>query len=175
MRVFIGRNASISPRRTRLLKIQAMRNFLDLSFSAVRRLATTALMVWVCVGVSPALAQTFKMPCEVEGVIPALDDLKIKPEKATMEIQTMGKNIFLKLNGPGLYQVQVSSLTAEDFIGKNLTSAKEMGAYRKNKVTGVESEIRIEQATVLLSAYTDTVYQGKKVRLNITGPCTVPR
>ena len=175
MRVFIGRNASISPRRTRLLKIQAMRNFFDLSFSAVRRLATTALMVCGCVGVTPSLAQTFKMPCEVEGVIPALDDLKIKPEKATMEIQTMGKNIFLKLNGPGLYQVQVSSLTAEDFIGKNLTSAKEMGAYRKNKVTGVESEIRIEQATVMLSAYTDTVYQGKKVRLNITGPCTVPR
>ena len=144
-------------------------------FSAVRRLAITVLMVWGCVGGSSAWAQTFKMPCEVEGVIPVLDELKIKPEKATIEIQTMGKNIFLKLNGPGLYQVQVSSLTAEDFVGKNLTNAKEMGAYRKNKVTGVESEIRIEQATVLLSAYTDTVYQGKKVRLNITGPCTVPR
>lgn len=152
-----------------------MRNFLDLSLPAVRRMAVAAMVVWGCVCATPALAQTFKMPCEVEGVIPALDDLKIKPEKATMEIQTMGKNIFLKLNGPGLYQVQVSSLTAEDFVGKNLTSAKEMGAYRKNKLTGTESEIRIEQATVLLSAYTDTVYQGKKVRLNITGPCTVPR
>ena len=144
-------------------------------FSAVRRLAITVLMVWGGGGGSSAWAQTFKMPCEVEGVIPVLDELKIKPEKATIEIQTMGKNIFLKLNGPGLYQVQVSSLTAEDFVGKNLTNAKEMGAYRKNKVTGVESEIRIEQATVLLSAYTDTVYQGKKVRLTITGPCTVPR
>ena len=147
----------------------------DPFFSALRRLTLAALSVWGCVGMAPALAQTFKMPCEVEGVIPALEDLKIKPEKATMEIQTMGKNIFLKLNGPGLYQVQVSSLTAEDFVGKNLTTAKEMGAYRKNKLTGAESEIRIEQATVLLSAYTDTVYQGKKVRLNITGPCTVPR
>lgn len=149
--------------------------FLDFSLPAVRRLTVAALAVWGCVCAVPAMAQTFKMPCEVEGVIPALDDLKIKPEKATMEIQTMGKNIFLKLNGPGLYQVQVSSLTAEDFVGKNLTTAKEMGAYRKNKLTGAEAEIRIEQATVLLTAYTDTVYQGKKVRLNITGPCTVPR
>ncbi len=152
-----------------------MRMNFDPFLSVLRRLTLAALSVWGCVGRTPALAQTFKMPCEVEGVIPALDDLKIKPEKATMEIQTMGKNIFLKLNGPGLYQVQVSSLTAEDFVGKNLTTAKEMGAYRKNKLTGAESEIRIEQATVLLSAYTDTVYQGKKVRLNITGPCTVPR
>ncbi len=152
-----------------------MRMNFDPFLSVLRRLTLAALSVWGCVGMTPALAQTFKMPCEVEGVIPALDDLKIKPEKATMEIQTMGKNIFLKLNGPGLYQVQVSSLTAEDFVGKNLTTAKEMGAYRKNKLTEAESEIRIEQATVLLSAYTDTVYQGKKVRLNITGPCTVPR
>ncbi len=152
-----------------------MRMNFDPFLSVLRRLTLAALSVWGCVGMTPALAQTFKMPCEVEGVIPALDDLKIKPEKATMEIQTMGKNIFLKLNGPGLYQVQVSSLTAEDFVGKNLTTAKEMGAYRKNKLTGAESEIRIEQATVLLSAYTDTVYQGKKVRLNITAPCTVPR
>lgn len=152
-----------------------MRFFLDLSLQAVRGLAVVALAVWGGVCATPAMAQTFKMPCEVEGVIPALDDLKIKPEKATMEIQTMGKNIFLKLNGPGLYQVQVSSLTAEDFVGKNLTTAKEMGAYRKNKLTGAEAEIRIEQATVLLTAYTDTVYQGKKVRLNITGPCTVAR
>ncbi|MEY4419631.1 MAG: hypothetical protein RLZZ498_227 [Pseudomonadota bacterium] len=175
MRVFIGRNASITLRHTRLLKIQLMRMFLNPFCQFVQRVTVAALTVCGCMAVTPAQAQTFKMPCEVEGVIPALEDLKIKPEKATMEIQTMGKNIFLKLNGPGLYQVQVSSLTAEDFIGKNLTSAKEMGAYRKNKLTGVESEIRIEQATVMLSAYTDTVYQGKKVRLNITGPCTVPR
>jgi hypothetical protein len=152
-----------------------MRIFSLFSFLFVRRLALAGLTVWGCLCATAVMAQTFKMPCEVEGVIPALDDLKIKPEKATIEIQTMGKNIFLKLNGPGLYQVQVSSLTAEDFVGKNLTTAKEMGAYRKNKLTGAESEIRIEQATVLMSAYTDTVYQGKKVRLNITGPCTVPR
>ncbi len=138
-------------------------------------LRTLGLAVSLSLMAGVAHAQTFRMPCEAEATIPAMDDLKLETVKVVVEIQSMGKNIFLKLNGPGLYQVQVSSLTAEDFVGKNLTTAKEMGAYRKNKLTGAEAEIRIEQATVLLTAYTDTVYQGKKVRLNITGPCTVPR
>jgi hypothetical protein len=122
-----------------------------------------------------ALAQTFKMPCEVEGVIPALDDRKIKPEKVVIEIQSMGKNIFLKMNGPAPYLVQASSLATEDFTGKNLTTPKEMGAFRKHKVTGAESEIRIDQATVVVSAYNDIEFHGKKVRIHITGPCSVPR
>jgi hypothetical protein len=50
-----------------------------------------------------------------------------------------------------------------------------MGAFRKHKVSGAESEIRIAQATVIVTAFTDTTYLGKKVRVNITGPCSVPR
>jgi hypothetical protein len=123
----------------------------------------------------PAFAQTFKMPCEVEGVIPAMDDLKIKPQKVVIEIQSMGKNIFLKMNGPEPYVLIANSLATEEYTGKNLTTAKEMGAFRKHKVTGAESEIRIEQATVIVTAFTDTVYMGKKVRVNITGPCGMPR
>jgi hypothetical protein len=122
-----------------------------------------------------AFAQTFKMPCEVEATIPAMEDVKIKPQKVVIEIQSMGKNIFLKMNGPEPYLVMANSLATEDFTGKNLTTPKEMGAFRKHKVTGAESEIRIEQATVIVTAYTDTTYMGKKVRVNITGPCSVPR
>jgi len=122
-----------------------------------------------------ASAQTFKMPCEVEASIPAQEDVKIKPQKVVIEIQSMGKNIFLKMNGPEPYLLIANSLATEEYTGKNLTTAKEMGAFRKHKVTGAESEIRIEQATVIVSAYHDTTYMGKKVRINITGPCTVPR
>jgi hypothetical protein len=71
--------------------------------------------------------------------------------------------------------VQASSLATEEFSGKNLTTPKEMGAFRKHKVTGAESEIRIDQATVVVSAFSDIEFQGKKVRINITGPCAVPR
>ena len=138
------------------------------------RFLQAALCAVALLGTS-AFAQTFKMPCEVEGVIPAMDDLKIKPQKVVIEIQSMGKNIFLKMNGPEPYLVMANSLATEDFTGKNLTTPKEMGAFRKHKVTGAESEIRIEQATVIVTAYTDTTYMGKKVRVNITGPCSVPR
>ena len=124
---------------------------------------------------TPAWAQTFKMPCEVEATIPAAEDVKIKPQKVVIEIQGMGKNIFLKMNGPEPYLLIANSLATEDYTGKNLTTAKEMGAFRKHKVTGAESEIRIDQATVVVSAYHDTTYMGKKVRVNITGPCSVPR
>ncbi len=124
---------------------------------------------------TPAFAQTFKMPCEVEGVIPAMDDLKVKPQKVVIEIQSMGKNIFLKMNGPEPYVLVANSLATEEFTGKNLTTPREMGAFRKHKVTGAESEIRIEQATVIVTAFTDTTYMGKKVRVNITGPCGMPR
>jgi hypothetical protein len=134
-------------------------------------------LMLMCIGLSgvPVYAQTFKMPCEVEATIPAQEDVKIKPQKVVIEIQSMGKNIFLKMNGPEPYLLIANSLATEDFTGKNLTTAKEMGAFRKHKVTGAESEIRIEQATVIVNAYHDTTYMGKKVRINITGPCTVPR
>ena len=124
---------------------------------------------------SVAFAQTFRMPCEVEATIPAQEDVKIKPQKVVIEIQSMGKNIFLKMNGPEPYLLIANSLATEEFTGKNLTTAKEMGAFRKHKVTGAESEIRIDQATVIVSAYHDTTYMGKKARVHITGPCSVPR
>jgi hypothetical protein len=121
-----------------------------------------------------AFAQTFKMPCQVEGVIPALEDRKLAPEKVEVEIQSMGKNIFLKVNGSRLYQVQASSLVTDDFAGKNLTSAKQLGAQRKHQLSGLMSEIRIERETVMLYAYNDIVYRGKTVRLMFEGPCTLP-
>jgi len=134
-----------------------------------------ALLLCLTVCAAPVYAQTFKMPCDVEATIPAQEEVKIKPQKVVIEIQSMGKNIFLKMNGPEPYLLIANSLATEEFTGKNLTTAKEMGAFRKHKVTGAESEIRIEQATVIVTAYHDTTYLGKKVRINITGPCSVPR
>ncbi len=138
------------------------------------RLLQAAICAAALLGV-PAFAQTFKMPCDVEATIPAMEDVKFKPQKVVIEIQSMGKNIFLKMNGPEPYLVQASSLETEEFTGKNLTTPKEMGAYRKHKVTGAESEIRIDQATVVVSAYSDSRYMGKKARIHITGPCSAPR
>jgi hypothetical protein len=79
---------------------------------------TTASVLFSIFLSQPVLAQTFKMSCELEGVIPALEDRKLKPEKVVVEIQTMGKNLFMKVVGSNLYTVQASSLTTEEFAGK---------------------------------------------------------
>ena len=120
-----------------------------------------------------AQAQTFKMPCEVTATIPAADDLKLPPETATMEIQGMGKNIFMRVNGSKYYNVTVNSLVTDEFVGKDLTTNKEMGAHRRFLKSGLESEIRIARQTVYLHAFHDTDYQGKRVRVFIEGPCKV--
>ena len=120
-------------------------------------------------------AQTFRMPCDVSATIPALDGLKLPPERADVEIQTMGKNIFLRLNGSKNYLVTVSSLSTDEFMGRNLTNNKEMGAWRKFISNSNESEIRIARQPVVLSAFHDIVYQGKLTRIYIEGPCTPPQ
>ena len=122
----------------------------------------------------PIWAQTFKIACELEGIIPALEDRKLKPEKVVVEIQTMGKNIFMKVVGSNFYTVQASSLTTEEFVGKNLTSEKLMGVTRKHKARGFESEIRIERETVMMTAFNDMDYRGKTVRVLLSGPCVRP-
>jgi hypothetical protein len=122
-----------------------------------------------------AWAQTFRMPCEVSASIPSLDGLKLPPERAEVEIQTMGKNIFLRLNGSKYYFVTVSSLSTDEFMGRNLTTGKEMGAWRKFIGNSNESEIRIARQSVTLTAYHDIVYQGKLTRIYIEGPCTPPQ
>jgi len=120
-------------------------------------------------------AQTFKMPCDVEATIPALDDKKLPPERIEIEIQGMGKNIFLKTNGSKYYHLITNSLITEDYVGKNLTTEKAMGATRKHKKTGYESEVLIDRQSVVLTAFHDIEENGKKLRVQFTGPCTLPR
>jgi len=135
---------------------------------------TTAVVLLGIFLSQPIWAQTFKIACELEGIIPALEDRKLKPEKVVVEIQTMGKNLFMKVVGSNFYTVQASSLTTEEFVGKNLTSEKLMGVTRKHKATGFESEIRIERETVMMTAFNDMDYRGKTVRVLLSGPCVRP-
>lgn len=137
--------------------------------------ARTLAVVFLGIFLSqPIWAQTFKIACELEGIIPALEDRKLKPEKVVVEIQTMGKNLFMKVVGSNFYTVQASSLTTEEFVGKNLTSEKLMGVTRKHKATGFESEVRIERETVMMTAFNDMDYRGKTVRVLLSGPCVRP-
>jgi hypothetical protein len=133
-----------------------------------------ALSIFLVLCAQSVYSQTFKMACELEGVIPALEDRKLSSEKVVVEIQTMGKNLFMKVVGSKLFTVQASSLATEEYVGKNLTTEKLMGVSRKHKVTGFESEIRIERESVMLTAFQDVDYRGKSVRVMLSGPCVRP-
>jgi hypothetical protein len=120
-----------------------------------------------------AQAQTFRLSCEVQGTIPVLEDRKLKPATVVVEMQSIGKNIFLKLSGSRYYEMKVSSLTTEAFTGTNLTTAGAIGARARHNDTGRVTEIRIERDTILLSGYNDIDFRGKVVRMNLEGPCAM--
>jgi hypothetical protein len=121
-----------------------------------------------------AQAQTYRLTCELQGTIPALDDRKFKPATVMVDIQGIGKNIFLKLNGPRYYEMKVSSLTTEAFTGTNLTTGVALGAKARHNETGRVTQILIARDTVQLTGYSDIEFRGKVLRMNLEGPCALP-
>lgn len=134
-------------------------------------------MLLVCLStMSPSLkAQSFIMPCDIQGVIPALEDKAVAPARVNVEIRTIGNNIFILLKGPAPYEMKLSTLTTNNNIGTNLTNPKFLGVRMKSKDTGREAEIKIDQKSVTLKGYNDIDYMGKFVRLVMSGPCTLPK
>jgi hypothetical protein len=128
----------------------------------------------------PALAQSqpqpqiFAMNCEVQGVMSDAPDQKLPPATVTIEIQSIGKNIFMNLKGPKMFEMRISSLETEKNLGKNLTNAAHMGVNSKNTESGAVSEIVIERSKIFLQAYKDNAVPGRLARLNFQGPCRLP-
>jgi hypothetical protein len=91
--VFTGLNGWRIARRMRRLSLLRMGT---MTMNPTR--LAHAMLFAAALFASSAFAQTFKMPCEVEATIPAMEDVKIKPQKVVIEIQSMGKNIFLKMS-----------------------------------------------------------------------------
>jgi hypothetical protein len=133
-----------------------------------------ACALFCCLISSSAFAEVFKMSCEVDGTIEQLDDKKFAPAKVVIEIQSIGKNIFINLTGPKLYEMRISSLSTDKFTGKNLTNAVHLGVNSKSVETAQSSEILIGREKVYLKAYKDTVYSGVPVRVSFQGPCLLP-
>ena len=121
-----------------------------------------------------AQAQTFKLECEAEGVIAQLDNKKLPPAKVSIEIQNIGWHMYFNVVGPLDYQMRVSSLITEQYQGSNLSNASRLGANKKNKSTGHETQIVIDRATVSYSGYNDVDQRGKLVRIAYEGKCKPP-
>ena len=121
-----------------------------------------------------AQAQTFKIDCDAEASIPVLEK-KLTPAKITIELQNIGRNVYFNVVGPADYQMRVSSLVTEQYLGVNLTTDARMGANKKNRANGRENQITIERESVAYAGYNDTDYQGKSVRILFEGKCKLPR
>jgi hypothetical protein len=121
-----------------------------------------------------AQAQTFKLECEAEGVIAQLDNKKLSPAKISIEIQNIGWHMYFNVVGPPDYQMRVSSLITEQYQGTNLSNASRLGANKKNKSNGHETQVVIDRATVSYSGYNDVDQRGKLVRILYEGKCKLP-
>ena len=120
-----------------------------------------------------AQAQTFKIECDAEGISQP-DNRKLAPAKIRIEIQSIGWHMYFNVIGPPDYQMRVSSLVTEQFLGTNLSSASRLGANKKNKSNGHETQVVIDRATVSYSGYNDVDQRGKLVRILYDGKCKLP-
>jgi len=121
-----------------------------------------------------AQAQTFKIDCDAEASIPLMDK-KLAPAKITIELQNIGRHVYFNVVGPADYQMRVSSLITEQYLGANLTTDARLGAHKKNKTSGRENQITIDRESVAYAGYNDTDYQGKSVRILYDGKCKLPK
>lgn len=121
-----------------------------------------------------AQAQTFKIDCDAEASIPLLEK-KLVPAKITIELQNIGRHVYFNVVGPADYQMRVSSLVTEQYLGANLTTDVRIGANKRNRASGRENQITIERESVAYAGYNDTDYQGKSVRILFDGKCKLPR
>jgi hypothetical protein len=142
------------------------------------RLARHSLIALIALTIAAlsfaAYADNFKMSCDVQGTIAAMQDKELAPSRMTLEIESIGNNIFMHLIGAKPYEMKLSTLTTKVFVGTNLTNAKHLGVRTKNKETNQEGQLVIDQKTVGLSGYNDIEFLGKPVRLTLTGTCILP-
>jgi len=124
--------------------------------------------------VSRALAQTYMVHCDIDGVVPVLNDKEIKTTPIEMEAQVIGKNIYFLIKEPKIYAMRVNSIETEKFLGTNLSNEFRIGARIKDRATGQQSEITIDRKTARIRGYHDVELKKNTVRINFEGPCVVP-
>ena len=141
--------------------------------TTLKWVAPTALLQLVLLFGWPITAQAeiFTMRCSIEGSFPALEDKKVPPAEVSIEIQSIGNNLYFKVQGAKPYEMFINTLTTDQFIGKNLTNPSSMGIQQKTVANGELRELRIARANMALSGYADIPHQRKTQRMNLQGQC----
>ena len=120
---------------------------------------------------STAFAEIFNVRCSIEGSLPALEDKKFPAAEVSIEIQSIGNNLYFKMQGAKPYEMFINTLTTDQFVGKNLTNAAFMGIQQKTVANGEMRELRLARSNMALSGYADILYQRKTQRMNLQGQC----
>lgn len=138
--------------------------------------AVRGALIWLMssllvLGSGASSAQTYRMSCQLEGLIPSLEDLKMPPAQVTFEMQNFGANLFLKIIGPKPYATFFNTLDTDKLEGRNLSSPKALLLRSKHRITGQETEVRIERQTAAVSGHMDIMHKGAMVRMELKGKC----
>ena len=118
-----------------------------------------------------AVAEIFTIRCNIEGSFPSLEDKKVPAAEVSIEIQSIGNNLYFKMQGAKPYEMFINTLTTDQFVGKNLTNAAFMGIQQKTVANGEVRELRFARANMALSGYADVPFQRKTQRMNLQGQC----
>ncbi len=142
-----------------------------MSLTRVVRLLRLALLTGSLGGFS---AWGYTLTCEVQGSFPDMEKIAIKPATVSVNIDSIGNHLYVKIEGPKLYAMFVNTLTTEEFKGQDLTSKTSIWVKRTQIASQEETDIKITRQPVTLFASKDIQRYGKQLKFVVTGPCQLP-
>ena len=132
----------------------------------------TGLAALLLGGLSSAWSYT--LTCDVQGSFPELDKIIVQPATVTIDISSIGNHLYIKMDGPKLYNMFVNTLTSPEFEGTDLTSDTSIWVKRRHIQSKEETEIKIRRQPVFVQALKDVKRYGKDMKFLVSGPCKLP-
>ena len=117
----------------------------------------------------------YTLTCDVQGKFPEMDKIVLDPATVTIDISSIGNHLYIKMEGPKLYNMFANTIISPEFEGMDLTSDTSIWVKRKNIQTKEETEIKIMRQPVYLKAMKDVKRYGKDLKLLVSGPCQLPK
>ena len=136
-------------------------------------IARAGLLALLWGAMAPAWAYT--LTCDVQGKFPEMDKIVLDPATVTIDITSIGNHLYIKMEGPKLYNMFANTIISPEFEGQDLTSDTSIWVRRQNVQTKEETEIKIMRQPVYLKAMKDVKRYGKDLKLLVTGPCQLPK
>ena len=135
--------------------------------------ARAGLLVLLISTMVPSWAYT--LTCDVQGKFPEMDKIVLEPAIVTIDITSIGNHLYIKMDGPKLYNMFANTIISPEFEGQDLTSDTSIWVRRKNVQTKEETEIKITRQPVTVKAMKDVKRYGKDMKLLVSGPCQLPK